>query len=545
MSAVIKEAAAEPAPANDTELRAALAWETGQPPPDDKSTWEWLWEALQGDFNDNRSTGQIAFDAAVSMIPLADQICDIRDLIANCRAIATSDEREDNTWKWVALALTLIGLIPTLGSALKGVLKIVFTFVRRHGIDHVAKAIDASMGWVITFLRKKEVQAYLRSKRVDEVFQWLAKGVRELQKQANTRALLAAFDGTIGVMKRLLEKVTWLPKVGDKAKQAIALVERVRQKAPQPLAKVDELLQRILGTLAQRLEMEHLLVRHGILDAHNIHFRGTLPQAHAITLMRTTEPPPSWLSKGRGLEWSQQKVKDARDKLVDQMTGKHLSAAERKLAAERGELWPELTDDNIMSFHKMAAVQIKGPTKLYRVVSPSNGAMGDCWVPEDVWQKIMASPDPKAAWRKYLAVWPDWNPNGQFVVLEVPAAQTLNVWRGPASSQFKDPMDKLDAHLEGGWDQVVFKPKPGEFDTTRYYRRGDKGSLDTRYPISREDFGKLPEAEKATYVAIRERINHPNIKGPLDTGWGATDFDEQWRDARIGLPALPGQVTNY
>lgn len=40
------------------------------------------------------------------------------------------------------------------------------------------------------------------------------------------------------------------------------------------------------------------------------------------------------------------------------------------------------------------------------------------------------------------------------------------------------------------------------------------------------------------------QINPPNVKGPLDTGWGSTDFDTQLRDAKIGLPALPGQVTN-
>jgi hypothetical protein len=34
------------------------------------------------------------------------------------------------------------------------------------------------------------------------------------------------------------------------------------------------------------------------------------------------------------------------------------------------------------------------------------------------------------------------------------------------------------------------------------------------------------------------------IQGPLTTSWGPSDFDAQLRDAKIGLPALPGQVTN-
>lgn len=517
--------------ADEAELRAALSWETGQKPPQEKSTWEWLWEAIQGDFNDNRSTGQIAFDAAVSMIPLVDQVCDVRDLIANCRSIATSDEREDNTWKWVALSLTLIGLIPTLGSALKGVLKIMFTFVRRKGLAKLDEAVDTAMTWVITFLRKPEVQAYLRQKKVDNVFKWLADGTRTLQGQVNTRSLLAAFDRGIGVLKSLLEKVTWLPRIGERAQQAIRMVESVREKAPKPLAKVDEILQRILAAIARRLDMEDMLLRHGIVDARNVHFRGALPEARAVTLMRTTEPRPSWLSKGRDGEWAEQELE----------MGQLVVQRQRRVDPD----YPELNGTNIKSFHRMAPVEIKGPARLYRVVSPSNGAMGDCWIPEDVWTRIMSSPDPKAAWRKHLAVWPDWNPDSQFVVLDLPAGETLKAWRGPAASQVKDAKTKLDAHLEGGWDQVILKVKAEQWDTTRIYKLGTtKGAALRKTDLTYAQYNALPADQKALYTPIRERINHPHIRGPLDTGWGPTDFDPQLKDMRIGVPSLPGQITN-
>lgn len=75
---------------NPTQLRSAVAWSTGTPQAeteDDKSAWEWFWEAIQGDFNENRSTGQIVADAAISMIPLVDQVCDVRDLVANCKKL--------------------------------------------------------------------------------------------------------------------------------------------------------------------------------------------------------------------------------------------------------------------------------------------------------------------------------------------------------------------------------------------------------------------------------------------------------------------------
>lgn len=135
------------------------------------------------------------------------------------------------------------------------------------------------------------------------------------------------------------------------------------------------------------------------------------------------------------------------------------------------------------------------------------------------------------------------NPNGQFVVLEVKAGETLKAWRGPAASQVKK--DLPDRHLEGGWDQVILKVEAGQYDSTRYYMRGGGHGENLHAPgLTREEWMKLSESKKTAYTPIRERVNHPQVKGPLDTGWGTTDFDAQLRDARIGLPTLPGQITN-
>jgi hypothetical protein len=45
------------------------------------------------------------------------------------------------------------------------------------------------------------------------------------------------------------------------------------------------------------------------------------------------------------------------------------------------------------------------------------------------------------------------------------------------------------------------------------------------------------------HLALREQINHPNISGPFETGWGYSDFEGAGYSGRIGLPTLPGQVT--
>ncbi|HSW04162.1 polymorphic toxin type 15 domain-containing protein [Aquabacterium sp.] len=84
---------------------------------------KWLWGALQGDFNKNPTTGQVIVGGIISMIPLVDQACDVRDVIANCVTLSDEEARKDNE-NWIALGLTCIGFVPEFGSAIKTVAKV-------------------------------------------------------------------------------------------------------------------------------------------------------------------------------------------------------------------------------------------------------------------------------------------------------------------------------------------------------------------------------------------------------------------------------------
>lgn len=510
----------------NTQLRNALAWVTDdQEKAQEPSTnpFEWFWEAMQGDFNEDRSTGQLVIDAAISMIPLVDQVCDVRDLIANCNKL-----RKDvtDTWAWVALVLTLIGLFPFLGSLVKGVLKIFFGFVRRLGGAAVIKAVDLAMTWVITFLRRRDVQKYLRLKKVDHVFIWLAKEIRIVRAKVNVGALMAAFDRGIKLLEGMAAKVTYVPVIGAKALSCLQTVRHIRLSANNYMARALAPVLDILDKVALRLDREALEQMPGIVNVNNIHYRGALPEASAVTLMRK-DPPPSWLSVGNkaafpALQYSRLKP------LVDAKVAKG---------------WPPLTQQNVESFATLVAGEIKGPARLYRILAPNSRAMSDCWVTEEVFHQLKAQADPRAAWRKHLAVWPDWNVNGQFVVYEVKAGETLKMWKGKASTQMKANLP--DRNLEGGWEQVVFNVSRADTrnDVMRYYTRNGGKQSRLQNAISQDAFNKLPAAEKARYTGIREAINHPNINGPFDTGWGYADFGGAGLVDRMGLPALPGQTT--
>lgn len=513
---------------NPTQLRSAVAWSTGTPQAeteDDKSAWEWFWEAIQGDFNENRSTGQIVADAAISMIPLVDQVCDVRDLVANCKKLR---QEPDDTWAWVALALTLIGLFPVLGSLVKGALKVIFSFIRRTTGKGISLAIDASMTCVIALLRREECQRYLRRLKVDDVFAWLAKQITQVKEKTNPSALLRAFDKGINTTRALVTKVEDIPRVGPKAKAAFDTIVWVRAKADDGLKKACDPIKEILDAIIMRLGKESLRSRHGIVDVKNVHYRGALPEAAAVTLMRTTKPKPSWLSDGPNLTANPPLKAGPKRSFVDD----HVK-----------EGWPPLTDKNIESFSKLTNIEIKGPARLFRIISPNSRAMSDCWISEKIFNDIQNSPDPRAAWRKFLAVWPDWNGNGQFVIYDIKQGETLKAWSGPAAGQVKDNFP--DGHLEGGWEQIVFNISrmDARNDITRHYKISGEKNTSLNSPIERSTYENLPDTQKSDYLEIRESINHPNISGPFETNWGYTDFGDEGLGGRIGLPSLPGQIT--
>lgn len=96
----------------------------------------WVLGVLQGDFNQDPSLSQTIVNTVLTAIPGLDQLGDARDLIANTIQIARDPS---NTWAWMGAALTGVGLVPTVGSVLKGVGRIA---VNGDGAYDVYRALD-------------------------------------------------------------------------------------------------------------------------------------------------------------------------------------------------------------------------------------------------------------------------------------------------------------------------------------------------------------------------------------------------------------------
>ncbi|MCL1621776.1 hypothetical protein [Ralstonia pseudosolanacearum] len=177
---------------------------------------------------------------------------------------------------------------------------------------------------------------------------------------------------------------------------------------------------------------------------------------------------------------------------------------------------------------------IKGPTKLYRIVDPTNAAGGIFWVDEKTFHTLKN----RAEWREKLAVKPEWNQNGQYVVYDVPAGETLAAWRGPAASQ---TLDGTPYHLTGGTDQIVFFPaqdklaptKPRINAETGQPLPGRNGQPDTR--VEWEDV-----TGRKVQTVLREKATDPHVKGPFETGWGFADWDQQ--EAKNIILSLPDDI---
>ncbi|WP_449467853.1 hypothetical protein [Stenotrophomonas humi] len=324
------------------------------------------------------------------------------------------------------------------------------------------------------------------------------------------------------------------------------MVVGIRNIANRYLGAALQPVQRIMDAIIHRLEVEDLVQRRGIINSGNVHFSGTLPAARANVLMQRIDPPPSWLSKGTATKNSPLKPDEERDWI---------------LKKTKEDDYPELDDSAISSFSSITAAQLTGPMKLYRVVSPSNlGASAD-WMSEEVFNAIRRSPDPKSAWRKQLAVWPDWNANGQFVIYELKAGEKLNVWKGTAAAQAKHPKELPDRYLEGGFEQIKFdariayrpdgsiprvngKPVTSLGDKTQYFEVDHRTGVMKPSSMTRDDWQLLPASEQVKYTNVRAEITNDRIVGPMDTGWGSTDFDSQLQDVRLGVPNLSGQRIN-
>jgi hypothetical protein len=523
--------------ADTQQIEQAWAQVHGQGKPEEGGIGQWLWEAIQGDFNEDRSAGQIAADMVISLIPIVDTICDIRDLCANIRAY-----RKDPSSKLTLffIALTVVGFFPEIGSVIKGVVKIIFVYVRRY-LKHADDlfdatklgrathaALDAALPKIAQFLSESRVVKWATKEGVPDIFKFCAKHLNELAAKIDPGKLKAKFLEGVAATEKLLGRIKYIVpgSTRDKLDDFLQYLGQQKQRIAGAIGQFTQPIRTILKLTAKRLD-DHAWV--AFTQTHNKGWIAPMSQQGAAQLMN--KHPPKWVRLGtiNNRAFTQAEADAAAANLV-----KDAIAFEKAHPGKRFP-WQPLDSGTIQTFkvNSLGKAIVKGPAKLYRIVDPTNGAGGIFWIDEKTFNSLKT----RADWREKLAVKPEWNQNGQYVVYEVPAGETLHVWRGPAASQ---KLDGTPYHLEGGADQIVFYPSPDRFaptqpriDPTTSAALPGRSGPDTRV--------EWKDATGRTVAApIRSAPTDPRVKGPFETGWGFADWSHE--EAQRIILALPDDV---
>lgn len=445
------------------ELENALAWCSAAPTrwvksakQDMSAAAEWIWVVIQGDFVEEQTVAQTVTGTVISMIPFVDQLCDVRDVVANCKKIK---EDGSNKWTWVALTLTLIGLFPTLGSLVKGCFKVLFAYGRKGVLGANKAALDANM-WRATkpyveagiqklndYMARPEVRKTLSMLKIANPYKYLATQLRNLSGSLSVGRLLGAFDAAIGALNSILDLVKkWgsaamQTKVGD----LLLLVKSVRDQANAKLAEVLKPVQNWLDQLAKRLELESQAKYRAATNVPNVHASDRMSLDAELEVFQTT--PPKWLDIAK--EGKYKPMVEA-----PEAPPKHFDISEDA---------PRPLRDAYKTFHDAKPDTLRPGTVLYRVLDPKSNDNSICWMTKAEFDKLKSKSD----WRRRFAVWLNWNANGEFVTYKVPPGDGLHVWRGPAASQVmtdkSGSMVLADKKgngfwLEGGAEQIVVNP---------------------------------------------------------------------------------------
>lgn len=487
----------------------------GQQKPDDVGLGEWIWGALQGDFNAERTVGQIGFDMVVSLIPIVDTVCDLRDLCANIRQY-----RKDpgNKITLFFIATTVIGFFPEIGTVAKSVLRVAWIYLKpliKHADDITRtsklilaanRACDAALPKITEYLQHSRVVQWATNGKVADMYVFVAKKIREAADKLDPALLKRLLNEQLDGLKALLQKIRLIvpSSIREHIDDLVKFIDTKGRALSNAVQEFVQPVRTVLKVFAKRLDDHAWQVQ-----TYRTNRGWIAPISESGSAKLINAKPPKWVTKLRGTMSHPPTI----------MNDKKIAAL---MKANPGH--PPLQDWIIETFSKkkkLRADAIKGPAKLYRIVDPSNEGGGIFWITESEFKAIKNRDE----WRRKFAVKPEWNQNGWVVEYEIKAGENLQVWRGPAASQ---KLEGTDYYLEGGSEQIVFFPgsrdemvqalpriDPKTGDTIL-----DRGNIDRRVEYI-DVTGELVPAK------LRAKITDAHIKGPIETGWGASDYTPQ------------------
>ena len=238
---------AEPVLLASAGLDPALLADLAGLPPDDDSWVEWLWGTMKGDFNEDASYDQIVANIGASFVPIVGQVMDVRDVFAGLYLL-TKDRGWEDWLKWLGLFATLVGIIPVLGDALKGVFRIALRSIK-NGADDVAgaaaQALEAAFAKAKGILEEaglddldgvETAAQWVQDLDVGWLVGWARSGVDWASRRADSMFTWAAESAEGGVLRLGERLAEGMGRVRLLAGQAFDVLRRrpPRAEAPSP-----------------------------------------------------------------------------------------------------------------------------------------------------------------------------------------------------------------------------------------------------------------------------------------------------------------------
>lgn len=391
------------------------------------SAASWTGDVIQGDFNEDMTTGQIVTNALVTAVPGIDQVADLRDLIANGKYLIW-DRRYNELAVWVGVFACLIGLVPSLGSLAKGVIKIVWKNAGEIGrlLVYINRGLHKTGIQINGYRFVRDLAAGLPG-RVAEVSARFDELLNDCAAKANTLGI----DRVLGTINEL---------------RGMA-----RAKFDEVAAEISARITR--GLTRYATDAWIVLPRRGIVVT-----RAMQIARHTFREWQETMARVGFDRKG--LEAGAELQDDAMrvfaenvDILAKRWHAEILADATcppyiREFATSN----PDFFEKQLKTFsEKPEFLEFnKQPQFIYRVIQSPDGHTGSFWSRSE-------PPQSEAEWRARDAVLNDWNEGGAFIRAEVPPP--------PAALVGKIAPQELPAHpghmLRGGGEQV-WVPGPRE-----------------------------------------------------------------------------------
>jgi len=417
----------------------ALIWERAV------SVTKWTGGALAGEFAQKQTTGQIVFDAILSMFPLLGEGTAARDVIAISLRMSEDPSKAEDRWEWIKLVLCLLAVVPVLGGALKGVGRLAIRALYK-GED--LEKLAAEMVMLLNRLGRGNAYAWLKQLDFTRYQPEVAAALNEAVDR-----ILRASQWIVRNMDRALPQHVraYLVALPPKLQKVQLLGSRM---VPQALKDLNDCLARVRSHMVEGTWSE-ITVGAGTVRTREAEGRLAIAAREGQQALH----PAAKLADYRHVEgWP------------DLRKGGHIVES----ADGRPKIYTVIASfSNAQPI--MAETLRPGDYTLARVLDSTTretssgykltGTVSEATKRSKNWLPRMA--ENGREWREKWAVKMDWNHNGAYITLDrIPTAdelkavgvtvpenwEGLRVWRGQVSSQYDEDLGR---YLAGGETQLI------------------------------------------------------------------------------------------